>query len=254
MVSTDRSVLTLTLNRPDQLNGVTVPMWAALAEVLTAAAGDDAIRVAVVTGSGRAFCAGADLWAEPGDAPPPHPLNSMRATNRAALALHEFPKPTIAKVNGVAAGAGCNMALGCDLIVASDRARFSEIFAKRGLSIDFGGSWILPRLVGMHRAKELVFLADILSADEAQEIGLVNRVVAADELDQAVAELADRLAAGPPLALGLSKKLLNQSLARTMVEALDAEAAAQAINIGASDSTEGVMAFTEKRDPNFTGR
>ncbi len=178
----------------------------------------------------------------------------MRRTKDVALALHELPMPTIAKVNGVAAGAGCNLALGCDLIIASDRARFSEIFPKRALSLDFGGAWILPRLIGLHRAKELAFFGDILSAVEAMEIGLVNRVVPHDELDVTVQEWSDRLAAGPPLALTQSKAMLNKSMGLSMEEALDVEAAAQAINLGTADNAEAALAFFERRDAVFEGR
>ena len=134
----------------------------------------------------------------------------MRHVGDVALALHRLPQPTIAKVRGVAVGAGCNLALGCDLVVAGETARFSEIFAKRGLSVDFGGSWVLPRRVGLHRAKELAFFADIIEANEAERIGLVNRVVPDGELDAFVDDWATRLAAGPPIALALTKRLLEQ--------------------------------------------
>jgi 2-(1,2-epoxy-1,2-dihydrophenyl)acetyl-CoA isomerase len=160
----------------------------------------------------------------------------------------------LARVDGVAAGAGLNLALGCDLIVASERSRFSEIFARRGLSIDFGGSWLLPRLVGLHRAKELVLLAEMLSADEAKEAGLVNRVVSAVDLDSVVADWAARLAAGPPLALSMSKLLLNKSLESSLDQALEAEAYAQSVNLASADVREAVAAFMEKRTPVFEGR
>ncbi len=177
----------------------------------------------------------------------------MRHIGDAALALHRMPKPTIAKVNGVAVGAGCNLALGCDLIVASDEARFSEIFARRGLTIDFGGSWILPRLVGMHRAKELALLADIISAKEAEAMGLVNRVVPVGELDAFVDDWATRLAAGPPIALAQTKRLLNNAFMVTMEQALEDEGAAQTVNFGTQDTLEAMSAFVQKRDPEFKG-
>jgi enoyl-CoA hydratase/carnithine racemase len=177
----------------------------------------------------------------------------MRVVGRAALRLHELPKPTIAAVNGVAAGAGCNLALGCDLIVASERARFTEIFSKRGLSVDFGGSWVLPRLVGLHKAKELVFLGEIIDAAAAERIGIVNRVVAHDDLDKSVAELAARLAALPPIQLSVSKRLLNQSFSVSMSDALEFEDVAQAMNFSSKDTAEAMLAFIQKRDPNFTG-
>ena len=167
--------------------------------------------------------------------------------------MHDLAKPTIAAVNGVAAGAGCNLALGCDLVIASDRARFSEIFAKRGLVVDFGGSWLLPRLVGMHRAKELVLLADVIDATEAERIGLVNRVVAHDQLGETVREIATRLANMAPLALAASKRLLNQSFAVSMAEAIEAENTAQALMSTTSDTAEAILSFFERREPRFTG-
>jgi 2-(1,2-epoxy-1,2-dihydrophenyl)acetyl-CoA isomerase len=170
------------------------------------------------------------------------------------LALHRLPKPTIAKVDGIAAGAGCNMALGCDLIVASEEARFSEIFARRGLSIDFGGSWLLPRLVGLHRAKELALLADIISAKEALELGLVNRVVPGVDLDGFVDAWARQLAAGPPIALAMTKSLLNQSFEVSMAHALEEEGRSQVVNFSTADTAEALAAFMEKREPRFQGR
>ena len=170
-----------------------------------------------------------------------------------ALALHRLPQPTIAKVNGVAVGAGCNLALGCDLVVASDEARFSEIFALRGLTIDFGGSWLLPRRVGLHRAKELALLAEIISAKEAEAMGLVNRVVPVGELDAFVDDWATRLAAGPPIALAQTKRLLNNAFAVTLEQALEDEGAAQTVNFGTKDTVEAMTAFVEKRAPNFKG-
>jgi 2-(1,2-epoxy-1,2-dihydrophenyl)acetyl-CoA isomerase len=178
----------------------------------------------------------------------------MRHINDVCLALARIPQPTIAKVRGAAVGAGCNMALICDLVVASSTARFSEIFSKRGLSLDFGGSWVLPRRVGMHRAKELAFFAEILSAHEAAEIGLVNRIVDEEKVDSFVNEWALRLAAGPPIALAQTKSMLNNALNMTLEQALDAEAAAQTINFQTKDTVEALIAFNEKREPRFTGR
>ncbi|MFM8504882.1 MAG: enoyl-CoA hydratase-related protein, partial [Acidimicrobiaceae bacterium] len=160
----------------------------------------------------------------------------------------------IAKVRGVAVGAGCNLALGCDLVVASSTARFSEIFARRGLSLDFGGSWLLPRRIGMHRAKELALLAEIIGANDALEMGLVNRVLPDGEVDAFVDNWARKLAAGPPIALAQTKRLLNNSLNVTLEEALDDEAAAQTINFATNDTAEAMRAFIEKREPKFTGR
>jgi 2-(1,2-epoxy-1,2-dihydrophenyl)acetyl-CoA isomerase len=170
------------------------------------------------------------------------------------MALHRLAKPTIAKVNGVAAGAGANLALGCDLIVASETARFSEIFARRGLSVDFGGSWLLPRLIGLHKAKELAFFAEVIGAAEAERIGIVNRVVPAGELDAFVDDWATRLAASAPMALSMTKTMLNNSLMVSMDQALEDEARSQSVNFSTSDFREAVSAFLEKRDPKFEGR
>jgi 2-(1,2-epoxy-1,2-dihydrophenyl)acetyl-CoA isomerase len=151
-------------------------------------------------------------------------------------------------------GVGLNLALCCDLVIASDDARFSEIFVRRGLSIDGGGSWVLPRVVGLLRAKQLALLGDIIRAAEAERLGLVTRVVPRVDLDETVAELAGRLAAGPPLALSMTKRLLDQSTQVTLAQALEAEAKAQAVNLGTRDTAEAMRAFVQRREPRFEGR
>lgn len=252
-IGVDRAdgVVTLTLNRPDRKNAITSAMWSKLRDTFRdIAEGTD--RVVVITGADGDFSSGADL-ADPRD-PDEHPLTRMRLVGDACLALHRLPQPTVAKVDGVAVGAGMNLALSCDLIVASDRARFSEIFARRGLSLDFGGSWLLPRLIGLHKAKELALLGDILDATEVAEMGLVNRVVPAEQLDETTAGLVRRLAAGPPLALGSTKRLLNDAFTATLDEALEAETRAQAVNLSSQDAREAVQAFLDKREPRFHGR
>jgi 2-(1,2-epoxy-1,2-dihydrophenyl)acetyl-CoA isomerase len=247
----DDGVVTLTLNRPEKKNAINGVMWRELLSVFDEVADTSSDRVLVITGAGGAFCSGADLSS--GDRDGKHQLWRMRDVADVALRLHRLSKPTIAKVGGVAAGAGCNLALGCDLIVASDEARFSEIFARRGLSIDFGGSWLLPRLVGMHKAKELALFADIVSAKEALEMGLVNRVVPAGELDSFVSDWAGRLAAGPPIALSLTKTMLNNAFSVSMDQALEDEGRSQTVNFGTADTAEAIAAFVEKREPRFTG-
>jgi enoyl-CoA hydratase/carnithine racemase len=249
-------VVTITMNRPERKNAANGTMWRELLAVLDDAAGDRRDRCLVLTGADGAFCSGADL-SDPSDMagrPGDPPLVQMRALADVALRLHRFPKPSIAKVGGVAAGAGMSMALGCDLVVASSSARFSQIFAKRGLSIDFGASWLLPRLIGLHRAKELAFFADILSAEEAEGFGLVNRVVPDAELDTFVDAWARRLAEGPTLALSMTKTLLNNSMAVSMDQALEDEARAQSANFGTRDTREALTAFVERRPPTFEGR
>jgi enoyl-CoA hydratase/carnithine racemase len=250
-------VVTMTLNRPEKKNAVNGRMWRELAAVFDEVADSRDDRVLVVTGAGDGFCSGADLTDPDAggnlQGGVGAGLAQMRVVGRAALRLHELPKPTIAAVNGVAAGAGCNLALGCDLIIASDRARFTEIFSRRGLSVDFGGSWVLPRLVGLHKAKELVFLADIVDALEAERVGIVNRVVPHDQLGKVVEELAARLAALPPMQLSISKRLLNQSFSVSMAEALEFEDVAQTMNFASSDTAEAIRAFVERREARFTG-
>ncbi len=252
-------VVTVTLNRPEKKNAINAPMWRELIDVFDEVADTPSDRVLVITGAGDGFCSGADL--APGDNADLQDgaggvgstYRQMRVVGRAALRLHHLPQPSIAAVNGVAAGAGLNLALGCDLIVASERARFTEIFSKRGLNVDFGGSWLLPRLVGLHKAKELVFFAEVIDAPEAERIGIVNRVVPADDLPKIVGELAARLAALPPVQLAISKRLLNQSMSVSMAEALEFEDTAQAMNFASKDTAEAMVAFFQKREPKFTG-
>ncbi|QXC62615.1 enoyl-CoA hydratase/isomerase family protein [Aquihabitans sp. G128] len=243
-------VATVTLVNPRRKNAINDVMWGQLTAAFGWVAADAAVRAVVVTGEGTDFCAGADL----GEAPERHWLAHMRYVNQACLALHAVPQPTLARIDGVAVGAGLNLALACDLVVASDRSRFSEIFAKRGLSLDFGGSWFLPRRAGLHKAKELALLAPIIDGAEAERIGLVNRVVPVAELDALVEDWARQLAAGPPIALAQSKALLDRSSTSTLAEALAAEAAAQSVNFGTGDTAEAIAAFIQKREPRYTGR
>ena len=243
-------VVTIVLNQPRRKNAMTMEAWRLLGEHLaTVTLGED--RVVVVTGAGEDFCAGADLSGDNGDA---HSLANMAVVNAACLALHRSPVPTVARVDGVAVGAGMNLALACDFVVASSRARFSEIFIKRGLSVDFGGAWTLPRLVGLQKAKELVLLGDILSAQEAKEAGLVNRVVEPEDLDEVVTGLVARLLANPPIAASLSKRMLNASFEMDLIHALDTEAQNQSVNLVLDDVKEAFDAFLAKREPHFRGR
>ena len=245
-------VFSITMNRPEKKNAANGQMFRELAAAFAEASGREDDRVVVLSGAAGDFCSGADLGDT--EAQATHPLVRMRTIGNVALALHRLPKPTIAKVDGVAVGAGCNLAFGCDLVVASERARFSEIFSRRGLSIDFGGSWLLPRRLGLHKAKELAFFADLIGAEDAAQLGLVNRVVPADELDDFVAGWAARLAASAPLALSLTKALLDDSSSMSMATAIEREAGAQAVCIGSGDGREALSAFLEKREPRFSGR
>ena len=248
----ESGVVTMTLARPHVKNAIVGDMWEALRRIFQEVTETESDRVLVITGAGGDFCAGAELSEDM--ATGTHPLNAMHPVNAAALALHDVAKPTIAKVRGAAVGAGMNLALGCDLIVASENARFSQIFARRALSVDFGGTWLLPRLVGLHKAKELALFGDIISAEDAQRIGVVNHVLPDAELDDFVADWAERLAAGPPLALQMTKRMLSNSLSLSLSEALSSEAAAQTVNFASADTREGVLAFVEKRPPVYRGR
>jgi 2-(1,2-epoxy-1,2-dihydrophenyl)acetyl-CoA isomerase len=249
-------VVTVTMNRPERKNAANGVMLTELRDTFEAIERNAEDRVLVLTGAGGAFCSGADL----GDPEGPATnraipgLVRMRRLGDVALALHRLNKPTIAKVDGVAVGAGFSLALGCDLVVCSDRARFSMIFAKRGLSLDNGASWLLPRLIGLAKAKEVALFGGMLDAAEADRLGFVNRVLPQDELDGFVADWAATLAAGPPLALSSTKTLLNQSFSSSMAEAVEQEARCQSVNFETADVAEAMAAFQDKRDPKFTGR
>ena len=251
-VTHDGGIVNVTLNRPAKKNAITDQMWDELYETFLDVGNRDSDRVLVLTGAGGAFCAGADLWSPGG--PPRHGLAAMRRVGTVVHALHQLPQPTIAKVVGVAAGAGANLALGCDLIVCAEDARFSQIFAKRGLSLDAGGAWLLPRLIGLAKAKELAFFADMVDAAHAERLGLVNRVVPNAEIDAFVDDWAQRLAQGPPIALASTKRMLNESYEMSMAKALAEEGAAQTVNFGTKDTAEAIAAFVEKREPKFNGR
>jgi enoyl-CoA hydratase/carnithine racemase len=251
LLSSERDgVRTLTLNRPERKNALDAALWVELADALRNLKRDRDVRALVLTGAGGAFCSGADIAT--GEVI--HPRHKLDRLTDVALALHELAIPTIAKVTGIAVGAGWNLALGCDLVVATPESRFCQIFSKRGLSVDLGGSWLLPRIVGLQQAKRLVLLADMIGADEAHHLGLVTWIKPASEIDSYVDELADRLASGPPFALAQSKALLNDGASSTLREALANEARAQPGNFATADSTEAYAAFAAKRDAEFSGR
>jgi enoyl-CoA hydratase/carnithine racemase len=243
-------VRTLTLNRPHRKNAITPELWVALRDALDAAGRDRGVRALVITGAGGSFCSGADISVKDDI----HPKYKLQRLTDVALALHELSIPTVAKVTGIAVGAGWNLALGCDLVVATPESKFCQIFSKRGLSIDLGGSWLLPKLVGLQQAKRLALLAETIDAAEAHAMNLVTWVVPAPEIDAFVTDLAGRLAAGPPIALAQTKALLNEGADRTLRDALANEARAQGINFGTADSRAAYLAFAERREPSFTGR
>jgi 2-(1,2-epoxy-1,2-dihydrophenyl)acetyl-CoA isomerase len=244
-------VATLTLNRPEARNALDMVMRRELVAALDEVEADASSRVLVLTGAGGHFSAGGDVKSMQGSHTAAQGRERVALLNRLVVRLVEFPRPVIAMVDGFAVGAGCNLALCCDLIVASDRARFGEVFAKIGLVPDGGGSWLLPRLVGMARAKELIFTADIIDAAEAARIGLVNRVVPAAELATVTRALAERIAQGPPRVLAMAKHMVNRAAASGLGEALDVEAFSQAIAITGEEHREGLAAFFEKRAARF---
>jgi 2-(1,2-epoxy-1,2-dihydrophenyl)acetyl-CoA isomerase len=255
LVERHEGVATVTMNRPEKKNAFNGVMLTELLEVFEEVERSTEDRVLVLTGAGGAFSSGADLSDTTGPLDPGLPgLRRMQRLAEPPLALYRLSKPAIAKVDGLAVGAGLSLALGCDLVVASESARFSAIFVRRGLTLDFGASWLLPRRIGVARAKELAFFGDMVSAAEALEFGLVNRVVPADQLDQVVGEWAARLAAGPALALASTKALLNNSLATSMDQALEDEGRCQAYNFTTEDTHEALRAFLQRREPRFGGR
>lgn len=256
IVEKDEGVCTITFNLPEHLNPWSIRTLIEFETLFDDLEQDDSARAVVITGKGRGFSSGADIRAIPdhinlGPAPS---KERNRRHGRMARRLTEFEKPLIAAVNGVAAGAGLNIALCCDFVVASEQARFSEIFARRGLLPDFGGMWHLPRAIGLARAKELVFTGDIIDAREAERIGLVNMVVPHEELMQAAGALARELAGGPPLAFAMEKTLLRLDERMDLTRYVEYEGLAQGLVMQTEDNREGFRAFLEKRAPVFTGR
>ena len=245
----------LTIDRPDRKNAIPFDGWPELRTTFETFEGS-AQRVLVVTGAGGDFCAGADLDPSRVDRLQSVEVRHarMKEVGAAAMALHGLTKPVIGAVDGVAVGAGLNLALGCDVVIATERARFSEIFVRRGLTVDFGGSWLLPRIVGMQRAKDLALSGRIVGAEEAFRIGLVTEVVPTDALEQRVVDIADGFLAGAPFAQMFVKQTLNASFQINLADALSWEGEAQSVALGTEDAAEGLRAFLEKRDPEWKGR
>ncbi|PIB06212.1 enoyl-CoA hydratase [Streptomyces sp. HG99] len=275
--ATDNAVSWITLNRPEAMNALTWDQRERVIVLLAAASADPDVRAVVITATGRGFCAGADLrGGTPGGEPVAGgPVPGARLTGepvpgarvagdisrtlrlgaqRLIAAVLDCEKPVIAAVNGTAAGIGAHLAFACDLVLAAESAKFIEVFARRGLVPDGGGAYLLPRLIGPQRAKELMFFGDALTAADAERIGLVNRVVPPDELEKTARTWSERLATGPTRALALTKQLVNASLDTDRGTAFAAEAAAQEINMTTRDAREGVASFVERRGPVFKGR
>lgn len=256
IVERSEGIVQLTLNRPERRNALSIPMWVEFARQLAEIQGRAEDRVLILTGAGGVFCAGGDLG---GASPAGEPAAQGKATRSdglsilqstvvaVSLALHRLSKPTIAAVDGIAAGAGANLALGCDLVLASERARFGQVFIRRALPIDSGGTWLLPRLVGIQKAKELAFFGEWVDAAEAQRLGLVNRVAPAEKLAETAREWASRLASQSPTALALMKQGINRAYETSFAQALDDEAAALTLCVATPEAAEALRAFFEKR-------
>jgi len=250
-------VATITLHRPERMNAFGGRMRQDLVEILEAVKADAGARVVVITGAGKAFCTGGDLreFADGAvQALSKQPTNERPPMCKAVLAIHEMEKPVIASVNGVAAGGGCNLALACDIRIASETARFAQVFTRRGLHPDWGGIYFLPRLVGYAKAAELIMSGEIVDAEQALRIGLVNRVVAAGELRFATEEMAGRIARNAPLPIAFAKRGLQRFGHWDLAQALDYEVQVLEMLRKSRDVAEGIAAFLEKRDPHFEGR
>ncbi|WP_405831171.1 enoyl-CoA hydratase/isomerase family protein [Streptomyces sp. NBC_01176] len=255
--ATDSAVSWITLDRPEAMNALTWDQRERVITLLASASADPDVRAVVITATGRGFCAGADLRGAPaaGERIPGDVARTLRlGAQRLVAAVLDCEKPVIAAVNGTAAGLGVHLALACDLVLAAEPARFIEVFVRRGLVPDGGGAYLLPRLIGPQRAKELMFFGDALTARDAERLGLVNRVVPPEELERTARAWAERLAAGPTRALALTKQLVNASLDTDRTAAFAAEAAAQEINMTTTDAKEGVASFVERRGARYRGR
>lgn len=250
-------IATLTLNRPERLNALGDTLRPDLYDALTKASADPEVGVLVITGAGRGFCSGGDVksMSERNESGATAPTNERLAPirDRIVLAMQDCPKPVIAAVNGAAAGAGMNLALACDMRIASSAAKFSQAFVKRGLHPDWGGTYFLPRMVGAAKACELIFTGDAIDAAEALRLGIVNAVVAPEELMAETYKLAGKIAAGPPVAIQLAKRAIYHSAGVDLRAGLEFESFAQNICRETEDAKEGVRAFVEKRAPVFRG-
>jgi 2-(1,2-epoxy-1,2-dihydrophenyl)acetyl-CoA isomerase len=258
VLTRDAGVATLTFNRPSVKNALTPELFGELGERFDEIAANPDDRVLVLTGSGGAFCSGADLGGggERTKGVGGNPITRKQFTRETllpALKLHRLPKPTIAAVNGVAAGAGCNIALGCDVVFAGQSARFAQVFVNRGLAVDYGGTWLLPRLIGLQKAKDLAFRGDIIDSQEALNLGLALEVVADDQLMKRVSEYARMLASKPPIALSMIKTGMNRLMHGGFEEGLEFEADAQAVCLGSKDFRTAMIAWLKKTEGQYIG-
>ena len=254
LVEQSGALTTVTLNRPAKRNAINARMFSELGAAFAGIAADASVRAFVLTGAGGHFSSGVDLSAiEEMPRSPEEMRRRMEGIHTVMKAIFSCPKPGVAAVRGHAAGGGANLALACDLVVMADDARFAELFVRRGLVMDMSGTFTLPRSVGLHRAKELALLGETIDAVRAYEIGIANRVVPSEEVGAVAADLAGRLASGPPVAIRLMKRALNESFAKSFDEVLEQESLHQSIAFSTRDVQEAVAAFFEKRPPDFTG-
>jgi 2-(1,2-epoxy-1,2-dihydrophenyl)acetyl-CoA isomerase len=261
----ESGVAWITLNRPEARNAVTPDQRNRVIDLLVDASESYEVRAVVVTATGDGFCTGADLRAGTSPSAPTKPEGAPErivgdaarlirsGAQRLVSAVLDCEKPVVAAVNGTAAGIGAHLAFACDIVIAAEEARFIEVFVRRGISPDGGGAYLLPRLVGLHKAKELIFLGDDVPAEEAARIGLVSRVVPRAELEEAARQLAERLASGPTRAIAAAKWLLNRSFESDRRTSFDEEAWMQDLVVGTVDATEGIRSFVERRPPQFRG-
>ena len=254
LYSNQEGVATISLNRPEVYNALNDEITFELQDAFRVVGKDDSVRVVVLTGEGKAFCAGQDLKASSSAGKRSFMDSLHKRYNPIVRAMRSLPKPVICRLNGVAAGAGCSLALACDMIIASDEATMIEVFINIGLVPDSGSSFFLPRLAGMAKAFELCTMGSKIKADEALSLGLINRCVPAAQLDSLVKEYTDYYAGAPTKAIGLIKKMLNKSTHSTLDEMLDYEAYCQEIAGSSDDYREGVTAFIDKRKPRFSGK
>lgn len=255
LFSVENNICSITLNRPDVFNSFNEELSAEFIDALKKAGKDDNVRVIIISGHGKAFCSGQDLKDIKNHEGERSLSDSvLRRYNPMILTIRDIAKPVICKLNGVAAGAGASLALACDIVIAVETATLIEVFANVGLVPDSGSSFFLPKLVGYNKAFELITLASKITAKEAQQLGIVYKVVAAEELDAAVNELATRYASGPTKTYGMIKKMLNKAYTADLPEMLQYEAYCQEIAGKSEDYKEGVAAFTEKRKPQFKGK
>jgi len=254
MLEKKGGIATLTLNRPEKYNALNRTMSDELTKAMSDITGDRDVRVLVITGAGSAFCAGADVESLREEMTPIQVWTWTRETGNIILSMADLEKPVIAKVNGVAAGVGCSLALNADIIIASEIAKFNLVFSRAGLICDGGSSFNVARLVGPAKAKELYFTARSVEAQEAERIGLINRAIPAGQLDEEVNKLAEQLANGPIVAFGIAKKIINKGLNMDLSAVLELEAAVQTVIETTEDFKEGVNAFLQKRNPKFRGK